>query len=160
MSTLQGRRQCSLRTYDPEKYLPAFRATKFSLRTERPLGPVNSHAHGFRVRRAQGKTTSGRFSCALDGARPASVRGQLQPNAGQHIIPARTIPSTATFLPNIVQQIATRVICGREGRFAAEGVFATERRSAKPSLRDRGKNSLGSKSSLAAAYYSRRSEKQ
>ncbi|KAI8514626.1 hypothetical protein Bbelb_072170 [Branchiostoma belcheri] len=49
---------------------------------------------------------------------------------------------------------ATRVICRREGRFAAEGDFATERFRAKPSLR--GKNSLGSKSSLAAAYYAQR----
>ncbi|KAI8516424.1 hypothetical protein Bbelb_050050 [Branchiostoma belcheri] len=41
--------------------------------------------------------------------------------------------------------------------FHIEGVFATERRFRAPL---RGKNSLGSKSSLAAAYYSRRSQKK
>ncbi|KAI8494181.1 hypothetical protein Bbelb_279410 [Branchiostoma belcheri] len=43
---------------------------------------------------------------------------------------------------------STRVICGREGRFAAEGVFATERRFRAPTPSLRGKNSIGSKSSL------------
>ncbi|KAI8505657.1 hypothetical protein Bbelb_168460, partial [Branchiostoma belcheri] len=56
----------------------------------------------------------------------------------------RGAETLVTRMLHVLTDKATRVICDREGRFAAEGVFATERRfraPTKPSLR--GKNSLG-----------------
>ncbi|KAI8515956.1 hypothetical protein Bbelb_067690 [Branchiostoma belcheri] len=67
------------------------------------------------------------------------------PHGGSESRSSRCVRSRVSFE-------ATRVICGREGRSAAEGVFATERRFRAPNPSLRGKNFLGSKSSLAAAY--------
>ncbi|KAI8491711.1 hypothetical protein Bbelb_305160 [Branchiostoma belcheri] len=74
------------------------------------------------------------------------------------------IPPDPTPILNVLEvpseAAPTRVICGRRD-ICCRGSFCRgekDSRSNNPSLR--GKNSLGSKSSLAAAYYSRRSQKK